>query len=94
MRKWAVLLAATAGCTSPDRDRPAAAPPRPADVGQADAALAGVRDPAAHDDLAGSWAMRLREQGKQAEAVEVAGRIRDARIRAAVLAEVQAGGGR
>lgn len=93
MWKWAVLLVTSAGCAAPAPVRSpgrADAPLSPTDARQADAALAGMPDDTAHDNVAGSWAMRLREQGKGPEAVEVAGRIRNPRIRAAVLAEVQA----
>lgn len=97
MWKRFVPLLAVAGCadTTPFQHTSPTEPPlSPAAVSQADAALAGVKDDKAHDDIAASWALRFREQGKGQEAVEAASRIRDAGIRAAVLAEVQMEAGR
>lgn len=95
MTKYLVLLLTVAGCADTTPFKPHAheeKPLSPAVIDDAYATLAAVADDTAHDNIAGSWARRLQEQGKVREAVEVAGRIRNERIRGAVLAELGHGG--
>lgn len=89
MRKMlVVMLLAAVGCVGPTPDRSWP----PADPG---AALDGVANDVEHDNLAGDWVRRLHAQGKDRAAVEIASRIRDDRVRAATLADLQgAAGGR